>query len=63
VERLGSQSFGSAFSILNLAYSVGMMVGPLLGGALVQAVGLPLGLGLCGLGYGAYLLAARGVKV
>jgi len=57
VEREGSQSFASAFSILNFAYSVGMMVGPLVGGVLVQALGLPLALGLCGLGFGAYLLA------
>ncbi|MDR3683136.1 MAG: MFS transporter [Geothrix sp.] len=58
VERQGSQSFASAFSILNLAYSVGMMIGPLVGGALVQVLGLPVALGLCGLGFGAYLFAA-----
>ncbi|HEX9081753.1 MAG TPA: MFS transporter [Holophagaceae bacterium] len=62
VERLGSQSYASAFSILNLAYSVGMMVGPLVGGALVQAFGLPMALGGAGLGFGAYLLATRGVS-
>lgn len=61
VERQGSQSFASAFSILNLAYSVGLMVGPLVGGALVQGLGLPVAMGLCGLGFGAYLLATRGV--
>ena len=60
VERQGSQSFATAFSILNLAYSVGLMLGPLLGGALVQGLGLPTALGLCGLGFGAYLLATRG---
>ncbi|WP_243384604.1 MFS transporter [Geothrix alkalitolerans] len=59
VERQGSQSFASAFSILNLAYSVGLMVGPLVGGALVQGLGLPLAMGLSGLGFGAYLLATR----
>ncbi len=57
VERQGSHSFASAFSILNLAYSVGMMVGPLVGGALVQVMGLPAALGLCGLGFGSYLFA------
>ena len=62
VERLGSQSFASAFSILNLAYSVGLMVGPLAGGVLVQAVGLPLALGGFGLGFGSYLLATRRVS-
>ena len=59
VERQGSQSFASAFSILNLAFSVGLMVGPLVGGALVQGLGLPLALGLCGLGFGGYLFAAN----
>ena len=63
VERQGSQSFASAFSILNLAYSVGLMLGPLVGGVLVQSLGLPLSLGLCGLGFGAYLLATRTVRV
>ena len=60
VERLGSPRFASAFSILNLAYSVGMMVGPLVGGVLVQVVGLPLALSGMGLGFGCYLLATRG---
>jgi multidrug resistance protein len=62
VERLGSQSFASAFSILNLAYSVGMMVGPLVGGALVQGLGLAWALGLSGLGFAAYLLAMKGIR-
>jgi multidrug resistance protein len=61
VELLGSQSFASAFSILNLAYSVGLMVGPLVGGALVQGLGLPIALGICGLGFGAYLLTTRSI--
>jgi multidrug resistance protein len=61
VERLGSQSFASAFSILNLTYSVGLMIGPLVGGALVQGLGLPFALGICGLGFGTYLLATRGI--
>ena len=60
VERQGSQSFASAFSILNLAYSVGLMLGPLVGGVLVQGLGLPWALGLCGLVFAGYLFAARG---
>jgi MFS family permease len=59
VERQGSSSFASAFSILNLAYSVGLMIGPLVGGVLVQWLGLPLALSLCGLTFGGYLLATR----
>lgn len=62
VERLGSHSYASAFSILNLAYAVGMMAGPLVGGVLVQGLGLPLALGISGLGFGAYLLATRGLS-
>jgi len=63
VEQQGSQSFASAFSILNLAYSVGLMIGPLVGGALVQGLGLPWALGLCGLGFGSYLWAIRRISV
>jgi len=63
VERQGSQSFASAFSILNLAYSVGLMIGPIVGGALVQGLGLPLTLALCGLCFGLYLVAARRFSV
>lgn len=63
VERLGSQSFASAFSILNLAYSVGLMVGPLAGGVLVQTLGLPVAMGVFGLGFGTYLWATRGVNL
>ena len=62
VEQQGSQSFASAFSILNLSYSVGLTVGPLLGGVLVQGLGLPLALGLCGLGFGGYVLVVRSVS-
>lgn len=60
VERLGGQSYASAFSILNLGYAIGMMVGPLVGGALVEGLGLPVALGLSGLAFGLYLLATRG---
>jgi MFS transporter, DHA1 family, solute carrier family 18 (vesicular amine transporter), member 1/2 len=62
VEQQGSQSFASAFSILNLAYSAGMMIGPLVGGALVQALGLPMALGFCGLGFGGYLFAVGRIR-
>jgi len=52
VERMGSDSYGSVFGILNIAYAVGMMAGPLLGSAVVQALGIRealVGMGLlCG---------------
>jgi MFS family permease len=40
VETMGSRSFGSVFSLVNIAYAVGMMAGPLVGSALVEAAGL-----------------------
>ncbi len=62
VEKTGSASFASAFSILNIAYAVGMMVGPLVGSALVQGIGLQAALMVVGLGFGAYIFAAKSVK-
>lgn len=62
VERTGSTSFASAFSILNIAYAVGMMVGPLVGSALLQALGLEAALMIVGVGFGSYVLAVRGVS-
>ncbi|MBI4911454.1 MAG: MFS transporter [Acidobacteria bacterium] len=63
VERMGSQSFASGFGVLNLAYSLGMVVGPFLGGALVQALGAPWALATVGLLCGAGLAATRGLTV
>ena len=40
VEAMGTRSFGSVFSLVNVAYSVGMMGGPLVGSALVEAAGI-----------------------
>jgi MFS family permease len=40
VERMGSRSFGGVFSLVNIAYAVGMMGGPLVGSALVEAAGI-----------------------
>lgn len=61
VERMASQSFASGFSVLNVAYSVGMVVGPLLGGLLIDAFGLRWALVLLGAGFASYLLATRGL--
>jgi len=63
VERQGSQGYASAFSILNLSYAIGMMVGPLVGGVLVQGLGPAWALGLSGLGFAVYLMAARRITV
>ena len=56
VEAMGSRSFGSVFSLVNLAYAVGMMVGPLAGSALVEAVGLRGALVTTGVVFAMYLV-------
>jgi DHA1 family solute carrier family 18 vesicular amine transporter 1/2 len=63
VERLESQSFASGFSVLNVAYSLGMMVGPLLGGVLIDRLGFSLALGATGCAFATYLLATQGLDV
>jgi MFS family permease len=55
VEAMGSRSFGSVFSLVNVAYAVGMMVGPLAGSALVEAVGLRGALVVTGVAFALYL--------
>ncbi|MCE1228233.1 MAG: MFS transporter [Firmicutes bacterium] len=62
VERLGSQSFASGFSILNMAYSIGMVLGPLLGGVLIDRVGVRLALGLVGVGFASYTVIVTKTK-
>ncbi len=62
IEGMDSRAFASGFAVLNLAYSVGMMVGPYAGSALVTLLGLPLALACCAAGFGSYLLATRGIR-
>lgn len=54
VERMGSQSYASVFSILNVAFALGMMAGPFLGGALTPLLGLGGALAVTALGFGLY---------
>lgn len=61
IERMESQSFASGFSILNLAYSLGMILGPMVGGFLIDTLGLTWALGALGMGFVAYLGATRGL--
>lgn len=61
VEAMGSQSYASVFTLLNVAYGIGMLLGPLLGSAAVSAFGLPTALVLSGLVFGAYLFPLRKV--
>lgn len=61
VEAMGSQSYASVFTLLNVAYGVGMMVAPILGSAAVTAFGVRGALLLSGLVFGAYLFALPSV--
>jgi DHA1 family solute carrier family 18 vesicular amine transporter 1/2 len=62
IEKMNSKAFASGFAVLNMAYSIGMVLGPYLGSALVTGVGLPIALAVCGGGYASYLFATRGIK-
>jgi multidrug resistance protein len=59
VERMGSDSYGSVFGILNIAYALGMMAGPLVGSAVVQALGIREALVGMGLAFGGFALVVR----
>ena len=58
---MDSKAFASGFAVLNMAYSVGMMIGPYVGSAMVTWLGLIPSLLAMGLGYLSYLLATRTV--
>ena len=55
VEGKGGADYGSVFSLLNIAFSLGMMAGPVLGSALTDLVGLRLAMVLVAGGFLAYL--------
>jgi len=55
VERKGGTAFGSVFSLLNIAFSLGLMVGPLLGSALTDLMGLKLAMAALAAGFLVYL--------
>ncbi|MCL1893722.1 MAG: MFS transporter [Holophagaceae bacterium] len=56
---VGGGGYSSAFGMLNLAYAVGMMVGPLFGGIGVDLVGIKPSLAVFGLGFGLYALVVK----
>lgn len=53
-ERNGRAPYGTAFSILNIAFALGILVGPLAGSALADALGLKATLVLFALGFVLY---------
>jgi len=56
VERKGGTDFGSVFSLLNIAFSLGLMAGPILGSALTDLVGLRTAMGIVAAAFGLYFL-------
>jgi multidrug resistance protein len=63
VQAMGRTDYALGFAILNLAYAVGMVMGPLLGSALVQGTGIRMAFAVLAIGYGAYGFALRRVSV
>jgi len=59
IEAEGRSDFGSGFAVLNIAYAVGMVVGPFLGSALVEGVGIRAAFVILALGYAAYGISLR----
>lgn len=59
VEARGSSSYTSVFSILNISYALGMLLGPLLGSALQAAFGLKVSLAAIGMIFLLFLPALR----
>lgn len=59
VERMGSTSYATVFGLLNLAFALGMMVGPFLGSAGVELIGIRSTMVILALGFGGYALGIR----
>lgn len=54
VQSLGRTDYASGFALLNIAYAVGMVVGPFAGSALVEGFGIRAAFVILALGYGGY---------
>ena len=59
VQAMGRMDYASGFALLNLAYAVGMVAGPFIGSALVEACGIRVAFMLLAVGYAAYGFALR----
>lgn len=62
VDARGSSSYAVVFAILNSAYGVGMLLGPMAGTAIQAAFGLPVALGVLGLGFLAFTPLLRRIR-
>jgi len=56
VEGMGSTSYATVFGLLNLAFALGMMIGPLLGSAGVEFLGIRSTMVILALAFGLYAL-------
>ena len=54
VQQMGRTDYGSGFALLNIAYAVGMVVGPFAGSALVELAGIHVAFIILAAGYGGY---------
>lgn len=59
VQAMGRTDFASGFALLNIAYAIGMVVGPFLGSALVEALGIRMAFVILAAGYAAYGFTLR----
>lgn len=59
VQGMGRRDYGSGFALLNIAYAVGMVVGPFAGSALVALFGIRSAFVVLALGYGTYGILLR----
>jgi multidrug resistance protein len=55
VDRHGGGAYGAAYALFNAAYALGMMAGPIVGGALVDLFDFPAAMTLMGLAVLAYV--------
>ncbi|HNX94843.1 MAG TPA: MFS transporter [Holophaga sp.] len=62
VERMGSSSFGAMFGLVNFAYALGLMAGPLVGSGGVALMGLRATLVAVAVGFLGYTLLLKRVR-
>jgi MFS transporter, DHA1 family, solute carrier family 18 (vesicular amine transporter), member 1/2 len=62
VDKMGSAQYGTVFALINFAYALGTMVGPLAGSVGVEVFGLQITLLIAGLCFGAYSLSLRRIN-
>ncbi|HTH40388.1 MAG TPA: MFS transporter, partial [Rhodocyclaceae bacterium] len=62
VEALGGNDYGAVFSLLNITFSLGLVLGPMLGSALTDWLGLKVALLVLAAGFLLYLPLLAGLR-